>query len=292
MQLRHSTIDQLALMICGDQPYSFFPYRSSSYLTHFFRDIDLKYEHDGSTRKWWVSSVLEELNAGKNTDPDLPADGIKLAIEFLLDPVYFGGSKPLDHTAAIDAVNKVLESEGLFAEKDRIKGSVTICKLVEGFISTDSESIRSKRVITFIPSVFDIPVGSVDENLVSVMMPFEMAFDAVLDAIKKSCADVGMKCHRADDIWESSTIIQDIFKLIYSSSIVIVDFSGKNPNVFYEAGISHTLGKNVIPIAQNLDEVPFDLRHHRVLIYLNNGEGLSELGENLKKRLRTLRQAM
>ncbi|MCT7486360.1 hypothetical protein N5T98_04880 [Aliarcobacter cryaerophilus] len=63
-------------------------------------------------------------------------------------------------------------------------------------------------------------------------------------------------CKRADDIWEDHTFIQDIFSLIYKSKIVIVDFTGKNPNVMYETGIAHTLGKIVI---QNLA----DIQHHR-----------------------------
>ena len=66
-------------------------------------------------------------------------------------------------------------------------------------------------------------------------------------------------------------------------------FSGKNPNVFYEIGIAHTLGKNVIPITQNIDDVPFDLRHHRVLTYLKNNEGLQELKNILKKKIESIK---
>ena len=63
VKLKPNIIDQLASMICGDSPYdNNFLYRSSSYLTAFFRGLDLDYRHDGSTRRWWVSEVLEELN--------------------------------------------------------------------------------------------------------------------------------------------------------------------------------------------------------------------------------------
>ncbi len=58
--------------------------------------------------------------------------------------------------------------------------------------------------------------------------------------------------------------------------------------MFYEAGISHTLGKHVIPITQSADDIPFDLRHHRYLLYLNNGEGLSVLQHKLSERIATL----
>ncbi|UWU25450.1 hypothetical protein N2601_31165 (plasmid) [Rhizobium sp. CB3060] len=81
--------------------------------------------------------------------------------------------------------------------------------------------------------------------------------------------------------------MQDIFDLIVRSRIVVCDFSGKNPNVFYEAGIAHTLGKHVVPITQSDADVPADLRHHRYLGYLNNGEGLGKLETQLAARLRS-----
>lgn len=90
---------------------------------------------------------------------------------------------------------------------------------------------------------------------------------------------------RADDIWQDSVLIQDIFSLIVRSRIVVCDFSDKNPNVFYEAGIAHTLGKHVVPITQSCGDVPADLRHHRYLQYLNNGEGLQTLESQLASRL-------
>ena len=128
-----------------------------------------------------------------------------------------------------------------------------------------------------------------DKNLVSVMMPFNADFDNVLDSIKKVCSNIGLSCKRVDDIWINEIIIDDIVELINCSLIVISDFSGKNPNVFYETGIAHTLDKNVIPITQNIDDIPFDLRSYRVLKYLNNNEGLEKLKYSLEKRLTNLK---
>jgi len=288
-KLKPNIIDQLALMICGDPPYDGnFPYRTSSYLTAFFRGIDLDYRHDGSTRKWWVSEVLEELNKKPDLNEELPSAELKKVIESLLDPTNFISSD-MNHDLAINQVNQLLKSQSLTIEKDRRTNNVTLCKITDGFISTSSNVKEVKRVITFSPSVFSVPDKPTVNELVSVMMPFSMEFDKVLETIKTACSDVGMFCYRADDLWNNSTIIQDIFELIYCSSIVIVDFSGKNPNVFYEAGIAHTLGKNVIPITQSIDDIPFDIRHHRTLKYLNNSEGLKELRKGLEKRLEVLR---
>jgi hypothetical protein len=163
---------------------------------------------------------------------------------------------------------------------------------IDAYISkrfqTDSVYISAKpseKKITFAPNVFQIPDDSPEIDLASVMMPFQSNFGPIYNAIKRACLRNGLRCLRADDIWDSSTIIQDIFTLLYKSQVVIVDFSGKNPNVMYETGIAHTLGKHVIPIAQSMDDVPFDVRHHRALIYLPNSEGIEQLYSALSTKL-------
>jgi hypothetical protein len=144
------------------------------------------------------------------------------------------------------------------------------------------------RIITFSPTAFQVPEGEVDPALVSVMMPFASDFNGVYAAIKAAVEVNNLKCERADNVWEHATIIQDIFSLIFRSRIVIVDFTGKNPNVMYETGIAHTLGKVVIPITQSIDDVPFDIRHHRVQKYLPNTEGLEGLKQKLTAKIASL----
>lgn len=151
------------------------------------------------------------------------------------------------------------------------------------------EAVSTELVdLTIAPTVFKIPTGGIEADLVGVMMPLNVAFDAVYEAIKAAGRAAGLACRRADDMWEDTVVMQDIFSLIYRSRIVVVDFTDRNPNVFYEAGIAHALGRTVVPITQNKDDVPFDLRHHRYLHYLKNGEGLQELIEKLSNRFRTL----
>lgn len=141
------------------------------------------------------------------------------------------------------------------------------------------------------PRVFQLSeVESIEPVLVSAMMPFHPSFDVVYTALKDVAAEVGLRCRRADDIWENPAVIQDVVSLIDRSRIVICDCTGRNPNVFYEAGIAHTLGREVILITQSEADIPFDLRHLRYVHYLNNGEGLRVLGEQLKHRLESLTQ--
>lgn len=138
------------------------------------------------------------------------------------------------------------------------------------------------------PTVFKLQNIAQEPDLVSVMMPFSSSFSPVYEAIKRAASSAFLKCARADDIWINSALIQDIFDLIVRSKIVVCDFSDKNPNVFYEAGIAHTLGKHVIPITQNDADIPADLRHHRYQKYLNNSEGLGDLESKLRDRFLTI----
>lgn len=149
-------------------------------------------------------------------------------------------------------------------------------------------SVATSNRIIFSPSVFTIPASPLEPSLVAVMMPFSAEMNPVYEAIKKAATQQGLSCQRADNMWEDSTLIQDIFALIYRSFIVVCDFTGRNPNVFYECGIAHTLGKHVVPIAQHANDIPFDLQHHRYLPYLNNEEGREVLADRLSDRLGTL----
>ncbi len=113
MKLSRLTIARLAQMICGAHGmgggfvWDAFPYRSSWYLTRFFRDIDLDYTHDGSTRVGWVEEVLTELNTQNAGDPRLPSDELVLVIEHLLDPLHFE-EEGCNHATAVEKASRVL----------------------------------------------------------------------------------------------------------------------------------------------------------------------------------------
>ncbi|MBF0161381.1 MAG: hypothetical protein HQL88_03745, partial [Magnetococcales bacterium] len=97
------------------------------------------------------------------------------------------------------------------------------------------------------PTVFQITDHErIEPTLASAMMPFDAGFNAVYESIRQSADNVGLRCRRADNIWENAAIIQDVVYLIDRSRVVICDCTGRNPNVFYEAGIAHTLGRDVI----------------------------------------------
>lgn len=127
-----------------------------------------------------------------------------------------------------------------------------------------------------------------EDNLVAVMMPFDKAYDDVYAAIRAAAKSVRLKCQRADDIWDEDVVLQDVVNLICKARVVVCDLTDKNPNVFYEMGIAHSLGKDVVMLTQNKGDVPFDVQQRRHLRYLHNTEGLTRMGEALSSRFEKL----
>lgn len=149
--------------------------------------------------------------------------------------------------------------------------------------------IRHSQPRRPMPRVFRLSeLEVIEPELVSAMMPFDASFTDIYTTLKAAADDAGLRCRRADDIWENPAVIQDVVSLIDRSKVVICDCTGRNPNVFYEIGIAHTLGREVILITQAEADIPFDLRHLRYLRYLNNNEGRRALREKLAQRLSDL----
>jgi hypothetical protein len=142
--------------------------------------------------------------------------------------------------------------------------------------------------LEFRPTVFRFPNSGIENDLISVMRPFNENFGTVQSTLERACSELKLRCLDVNKVWGETEIIQDIFSLIYRSSVVICDFTDRNPNVFYEAGIAHTLGRQVIPIVQNNEDVPFDLKHHRYIMYEKSDDGLKDLHLRVSARLRTL----
>jgi hypothetical protein len=139
------------------------------------------------------------------------------------------------------------------------------------------------------PQIFRLPVEvPIEQDLVAVMMPFDARFANVYGTLQQAVTECEMRCNRADDIWFNNHIMDDVINLIWRARVVIADLTSKNPNVFYEAGIAHTLGRDVIQIAQSMDDIPFDLRSIRSVTYLHNGEGLTRLKAQVVERLKYL----
>lgn len=80
-------------------------------------------------------------------------------------------------------------------------------------------------------------------------------------------------CERADASVLTVPLLDKIKDYINRADIIIADCSGRNPNVFYELGIAHTLNKDVILITHDpINEAPSDIRHFEFVPYKLNDE--------------------
>lgn len=72
MKFRPRTLSQLGEMIVGDAEEgdtSYFPYRSSMYITQFFEEIDTEHRHDGSTRRRWAADTVARSSRSRTLAP-------------------------------------------------------------------------------------------------------------------------------------------------------------------------------------------------------------------------------
>jgi len=117
-----------------------------------------------------------------------------------------------------------------------------------------------------------------------VLMPFDKEFNDIYQlGIKQSCIDAGAYCERVDEQIFSNSILDRIFNQISKADFVIADMTNRNPNVFYEVGYAHALGKTTILLTSNSDDIPFDLKHFPHIIY---NDSIINLKEELTTRVK------
>ena len=123
MKFKRRNLEALGSLIVGnvgrddaqsEEEARYFPYRSSSYITEFFQELDTEYQHDGSTRHRWVADVLELMLAEPHEGPTRPPDIFCRLIDQLMSPSDRFNEGP-DRPHALAQLNEVLTREGFQA---------------------------------------------------------------------------------------------------------------------------------------------------------------------------------
>jgi|GEM_PF-734095 len=110
--------------------------------------------------------------------------------------------------------------------------------------------------------------STVPKPFVFVLMPFDERFNDIYKfGIKGAADDVDAYAERLDDQIFTEGILDRVFNQISKADVVVADMTGRNPNVFYEVGYAHALGKIVILLTQDSGDIPFDLKHRQHTVY-------------------------
>ncbi len=127
-------------------------------------------------------------------------------------------------------------------------------------------------------------IDTTPKTFIFVLMPLSTEFDDTYKlGIKDACKEAGAYCERVDEQIFEESILERIYNQISKADLLVADMTGRNPNVFYEVGYAHALGKRVILLTRESEDIPFDLKHYPHIVY---GGRITELKEELKKRIK------
>ena len=161
-------------------------------------------------------------------------------------------------------------------------------QLLNDFVTIiENSNCKGDDFMIISPKLFKGEDYTIDENLCVVIMPFNVDWSTDMYETFKEAVD-GCDVWRSDEEYRDDVIIQTIWEKINRARFVIADCTGKNPNVFYELGIAHTLGKSVFMCSQNREDFPFDVNHIRSFEYgLKPGE-IRKLKTEISKFIKSL----
>lgn len=148
------------------------------------------------------------------------------------------------------------------------------------------EATLYAKYTQYYPEMFGFPDKSLGFDVFGIIPYTPYQYLKIWEQIsgelkKRSKVKIGI----ADDVNTPHFIMRNIWSSIYHSKCIIADCSNRNPNVFYELGIAHSLGKNVICISNDTDNIPFDIRHLKCINYENSDKGVLKLCNTLCKVL-------
>lgn len=159
--------------------------------------------------------------------------------------------------------------------------------LPDGLINVKEGPSVAKRNLGTARLITEAGILSEEKPLIFVAMPFDKSMDDIFHyGIQNAVNRAGFLCERADKIAFTGDILDLIKRRIGKASLVIADLTNTNPNVYLEVGYAWGLGKPTVLIIQDAQELKFDVKGQKCIIY----SGIRELEEKLSQELLGLKQ--
>ena len=138
-------------------------------------------------------------------------------------------------------------------------------RVLDAATSDESSNEESAEYIDKLSSGVSVASG----ETCFVMMPFASPIGDYYSTVYKPAIEKAkLTPVRADnEIFGAGKIMDQVWSGINAAKVLVAELTTKTPNVFYELGIAHALQKPVVLVSSNEDDVPFDLKHIRVIYY-------------------------
>lgn len=215
-----------------------------------------------------LSEAIHDLSEMTNVEPEYLRN--KDLDKFLVNELNF--TSPI----SISLPNAYISLK----DKEQEDSIEKVAKLLVELIKEDLD--KKKKIVRMNP-IFNGRDYLLESNLCFVLMEYKPPYIDIYDTlIKPTVESEGFRCLKANDIYSTEPVIEDIWANINKASLIIADITSNNPNVLYELGICHTIGKHVMMITQKPEDIPFNFRHMRCYPYKNDIPGSEELKRNIK----------
>jgi hypothetical protein len=157
--------------------------------------------------------------------------------------------------------------------------------LPEGVIRVENKDGISERSIRTV-QLSQAGINSEDKPLIFVAMPFDKTMEDIFHyGIRNAVNNAGFLCERIDEVVFTGDILDLIKRRIGKARLVIADLTKANANVYLEVGYAWGLGIPTVLIVQDAQELKFDVKGQKCIIY----SGIRELEEKLSQELLGLR---
>ncbi len=258
-------------------------YRTGSDIAELLRNAGYPDKSMVTGTKWrFLYELLKEFN-------DKPDGQFHVAriVEVFCEPTRWIGKETV-HKQVMDTLNAGLIHVNLQINDDG-KIVVTQRRIIHVIKKEEISEVSTEPKFMTVSPIFRARDMKPEQNLCFVLMPFKAPFDRLYrEKIKPTVEACRFKCLKADDLFSPTSIPEDIWIHICKCKVLIADVTGRNPNVFYEIGIAHTVGKPVIIITQDKADIPFDIAQFRYVLYSDDSKGWGILCSNITSALRTI----
>ncbi len=194
----------------------------------------------------------------------LQTQDVEVALRLMCDLGNFmGGASTNSNNGGYASINFPPGDDGY----DAYLSYENLDNLMEEFYTWKPKQAASSRIVGVLnPSLFVGTSSNEDvrqrSNTAFVIMPINPnnpELEDVYNAIREVCEKFGISATRADLIEHQESITDVVLRQIQECEFLIADLSYERPNVYYEVGYAHALGKRPILFRKADTPLHFDL---------------------------------